>query len=110
VLHNLRPGIVIGGRDWTRWWEAHQEQVPPLLRAEIERESSRLKLVKDQVRAIESAHRKELAEHKHPMVIELARLRAIGDKGAWVAIALWRYLKDGVIPAGACLKPDTGRA
>jgi transposase len=27
-----------------------------------------------------------------------------------LAIALWRYLKDGVIPAGAVLKPDTGRA
>jgi len=56
------------------------------LRAEIERENARLKLVKDQVRAIESAHRKELAEHKHPMVGELARLRAIGDKGAWVLV------------------------
>lgn len=204
VMHNLRPGIVIGGRDWSKWWDAHQEQVPPLLRSEIERENARLKLVKDQVRSIESAHRRELAERKHPMVAELARLRAIGDKGAWVlvkeifgwrnfanrreltgcvglaptphasgsidheqgisktgnrrarsvlieqawswvrlqpgseltlwfnrrfggsgkrmrrvgivalarrlAIALWRYLKDGVIPAGAFLKPDTGRA
>ena len=27
-----------------------------------------------------------------------------------LAIALWRYLKDGVIPAGAVLKPDTGHA
>ena len=27
-----------------------------------------------------------------------------------LAIALWRYLKDGVIPAGAVLKPETGRA
>ena len=26
-----------------------------------------------------------------------------------LAIALFRYLKDGVIPAGAYLKPDTGR-
>jgi transposase len=204
VLHNLRPGIVIGGRDWARWWEVHEQQVPPLLRAELERENTRLKLVKDQVRAIESAHRKELAERKHPMVRELSRLGAIGDKGAWVlvkeifgwrnfanrreltgcvglaptphasgsidheqgisktgnrrarsvlieqawswlrlqpgseltqwfnrrfaasgkrmrrvgivalarrlAIALWRYLKDGVIPAGAYLKPDTGQA
>ena len=27
-----------------------------------------------------------------------------------LAIALWRYLKDGVIPAGASLKPDTVQA
>jgi transposase len=29
VLHNLRPHVVIGGRDWMRWWERHNEQVPP---------------------------------------------------------------------------------
>ena len=28
VLHNLRPQIVIGGRDWAAWWDAHGEQVP----------------------------------------------------------------------------------
>ncbi|UUZ66124.1 hypothetical protein LP417_29295 [Polaromonas sp. P1-6] len=37
VLHNLRPHIVIGGRDWARWWERHCGQVPPALRGEIER-------------------------------------------------------------------------
>jgi transposase len=46
VLHNLRANIVIGGRDWAAWWERHSTQVPALLRAEIERESARLKLVK----------------------------------------------------------------
>ena len=51
VLHNLRPHIVIGGRDWAAWWERHSAQVPPLLRTEIERESARLKLVKDQILA-----------------------------------------------------------
>lgn len=28
VLHNLRPGIVIGGRDWPRWWNVHRDDVP----------------------------------------------------------------------------------
>jgi len=203
VLHNLRPGITVGGRDWAAWWERHREQVPPMLRAEIEREVARLKLVKEQVRAIEAARRKEIAEGKQPLVTQLTQLRAIGPKGAWVlakelfgwrrfanrrelagslglvptpyasgdsqieqgiskagnrrlrsllvelawawlklqpasaltqwfnrrfarsgkrmrrvgivalarrlAIALWRYLQDGEIPAGACLKP-TARA
>jgi transposase len=81
-LHNLRPGIVIGGRDWAKWWSTHRGQVPQLLRAELERECERLKLVKDQVRAIEAAHRKELAEGKQPLVDRLVRLRAIGAKGA----------------------------
>nr|WP_251010921.1 hypothetical protein [Variovorax paradoxus] len=30
VLHNLRPHVIIGGRDWARWWEHHCEQVPPV--------------------------------------------------------------------------------
>ena len=86
VLHNLRPGVVIGGREWPRWWSAHRDQVPTLLRTELERECERLKLVKDQVRAIEGAHRRELAQGKQPLVEQLARLRAIGPKGAWVLV------------------------
>ena len=35
VLHNLRPRIVIGGRDWPAWWNEHREQeVPTSLRAD----------------------------------------------------------------------------
>jgi len=45
VLHNLRPRIIIGGRDWAGWWNAHDLQVPPELRAELERETARLALV-----------------------------------------------------------------
>src|SRR5438045_9754308 len=60
VLHNLRPRVIIGGRDWAAWWDTHCEQVPPMLRAEIEREAARLKLVKEQVRAVEAARCKEL--------------------------------------------------
>jgi len=86
VLHNLRPRIVIGGRDWAAWWNAHREQVPPSLRAELEREAARLKVVKEQVRAIEAARAKELAEGKQPLVAQLVRLRAIGAKGAWVLV------------------------
>ena len=94
VLHNLRPKIIIGGRDWAAWWDTHCEQVPPMLRAEIEREAARLKLVKEQVRAVEAARCKELAEGKQPLVAQLARLRAIGPKGAWVLVKElfgWRH-------------------
>ena len=37
VLHNLRPEVSIGGRDWATWWDCHRAQLPPALRAEIER-------------------------------------------------------------------------
>ena len=86
VLHNLRPHVIIGGRDWAAWWERHGEQVPPLLRAEIERESARLALVKQQIKALEAARRQELADGQQPLVAQLARLRAIGPKGAWVLV------------------------
>jgi transposase len=94
VLHNLRAGIVIGGRDWAKWWNTHRDQVPTLLRAELQRECERLKLVKDQIRSIEAAHRVELAEGKQPLVDQLVRLRAIGRKGAWVLVKEvfgWRH-------------------
>jgi len=83
ILHNLRPGP-IAGRAWTPWWDSHREQVPPLLRAEIEREVERLLLVKRQVQAIEAMRRHEITEHQQPLVVQLARLRAIGTCSAWV--------------------------
>jgi len=84
VLHNLRPSVVIGGRDWPAWWERHRDQVPARLRVELEREAMRLQLVKQQVRAIEATRTQELADGKEPRVAQLARLRAIGTKGARV--------------------------
>jgi len=83
VLHNLRPGR-IGGRSWQAWWSAHRAQVPPLLGAEIEREYARLELVKQQLNALEAKRRHEVAEGAHPIVAQLAKLRAIGPCGAWI--------------------------
>jgi transposase len=57
-----------------------------VLRAEIERESARLTLVKQQVKVLEAERREELAEGKQPLVAQLAQLRAIGPKGAWVLV------------------------
>ena len=94
VLHNLRPCVPIGGRDWGSWWSTHRDQVPPLLGAELEREISRLQLVKAQLRAVEAARCKELAEGKQPLVAQLSRLCAIGTKGAWVLtkeVFGWRH-------------------
>jgi transposase len=81
VQHNLRPAQ-IGGKPWALWWQAHQGQVPPLLRAEIERECQRLELVRQQMRAIEAQQRQALTQQ--PLVQQLSRLRAIGLCSAWV--------------------------
>jgi transposase len=87
--------------------------VPPLLRAEIEREAARLKLVKEQVKGIEAARCNELAEGKQPLVVQLARLRAIGPKGAWILVKEvfgWRHFANrrelagslGLVPTPYC--------
>ena len=56
------------------------------LRAELERESARLALVKQQIKALEAARRQALEDGKQPLVAQLAQLRAIGPKGAWVLV------------------------
>jgi transposase len=43
-------------------------------------------LVKQQVKAMEAKRRQELTDGKHPLVAQLAQLRAIGPKGAWVLV------------------------
>jgi len=94
VLHNLRAAIRIGGRDWTAWWSSHCEQVPPLLRGEIERECERLELVKRQSLALQAAQRQALERGEQPQVAHLAQLRSIGTKGAWVLVREvfgWRH-------------------
>src|SRR3989454_5932244 len=83
VLHNLRPRLIIGGRDWARWGGRHGEQGPPALRAEIERESARLALGRQQGKALEGARRQELADGKQPQGGQVVQLRALGAKGAW---------------------------
>jgi len=86
VLHNLRPHLIIGGRDWAHWWDRHGTQLLPEQRAEIERESARLALVKQQIRILEAAQRQEMEAGRQPLVAQLTRLRAIGTKGAWVLV------------------------
>jgi transposase len=56
----------------------------PQQRAEIEREIARLLLTKQQIRVLEAAQREELEAGRQPIVARLARLSAIGIKGAWV--------------------------
>lgn len=93
VLHNLRPGRVCGS-DWRGWWAAHQSEVPPLLRAEIERECERLELAKRQIQSIDKQRRQELAHDLQPAVARLAKLRAIGLHSAWVLakeLFEWRH-------------------
>jgi transposase len=108
VLHNLRPRIIIGGRDWAGWWDTHGLQVPPQLRAELERESARLALVKQQIKSLEAARRQALEDGKQPMVAQLAQLRhhrAQGRLGAGQGVVRLAALRQS---ARACRLPWAG--
>ena len=83
VLNNLRVKYV-GGRLWQRWWTGHAQELAPGVRAEIERESARLLLVKKQMDTIEAAQRQAVAAGSEPQVAGLAQLRGIGMSSGWV--------------------------
>lgn len=83
VLNNLRVKYV-GGRLWQRWWTGHAQELAPRMRAEIERESERLFLVKKQMDTIEAAQRQSVAAGSEPQVARLAQLRGIGMSSGWV--------------------------
>jgi transposase len=83
VLNNLRVKYV-GGRLWQRWWTNHAQELAPGVRAEIERESERLLLVKKQMDTIEAAQRQAVTAGGEAQVARLAQLRGIGMSSGWV--------------------------
>src|SRR5271165_6838861 len=104
VLHNLRVKYV-GGRLWQRWWTDHAQELAPRVRAEIERESERLLLVKQQMDTIEAAQRQAVAAGLEPQVTRLAQLRGIGVGSGWVLtkeLFAWRRFRNRREVAG-CL-------
>src|SRR6202521_3060925 len=104
VLNNVRVKYV-GGRLWRRWWTGHAQELAPGVRAEIERESERLLLVKKQMDTIEAAQRQAMAAGTEPQVARLARLRGIGISSGWVLakeLFGWRHFRNRREVAG-CL-------
>jgi transposase len=83
VLNNRRVKYV-GGRLWQRWWTSHAGELRPGVRAELERESERLLLVKKQMDTIEAEQRQAVAAGTEPQVAGLAQLRGIGMSSGWV--------------------------
>jgi len=83
VLNNRRVKYV-SGRLWQRWWTGHAQEFAPCVRAEVERESERLLLVKKQIDTIEAAQRQAVAAGTEPQVAGLARLRGVGMNSGWV--------------------------
>ena len=73
-------------------WHGGESRVWSVLRAptlqeedarRVDRELQRLTLVKQQMKALQAQQRQEVADHVHPLVRQLSRLRAIGMDSAW---------------------------
>ena len=104
VLNNRRVKYV-GGRLWQRWWVGHADELPPGVRAEIDRESERLSLVRAQIRTLEAEQGQAVAAETEPQVAGLARLRGIGVRSGWVLVKElfgWRRFRNRREVAG-CL-------
>jgi len=78
---------VLAELDAVRIWNG--EPLPPALKAEIERERDRLRLVEDQIRAITKGQRDQLKQPNSPelrMIKMLAMLRGVGIDSAWILV------------------------
>jgi transposase len=87
VLHNVRLER-IGGRGWSARLQQLKEQLPGALWAEIERESVREQLVREQIAALDKTRQEQLQamlEQGGP-VVALLKLRGIGVQSAWVLV------------------------
>lgn len=82
ALHGRRAKN-IGGRAWQERLKGYCQELGANEAAELERESTRLALVKQQMREIEAAQGELLKSAQGLRVLHLARLCGIGVKSAW---------------------------
>ena len=101
ALHGCRTAVVkaaLTELQAVRTWEG--TPLPPGVRAEIEREGERLRVVEEQIRAIEAEQRKEMeegAQRDRRMVALLASVRGVGMTSAWPLVMElfgWRDFKN----------------
>src|SRR3989454_10211980 len=88
VLHNIRVKT-IGGAKWGQRLQALRAHVPAQLWAEIGRESERLRLVLEQMRALEAERAQSLAQAEptdptREKTMKLVKLVSIGPTSGWV--------------------------
>jgi transposase len=83
ALHGIRARHV-GGRGWDERLAQYAACLGVHEATELMRESERLKLVKEQLRAIEAQQRALLESGQGVQILRLARLCGIGTKSAWI--------------------------
>lgn len=100
-LEGVRPEVAPGGRGWARYLDDLKSRVRPRAWTEIERESRRLELVKEQIRTLEALRREALKTAPDDplmrMILGLILLRGIGEGSAWLLVMEffgWRKFKN----------------
>src|SRR5437867_856054 len=100
VLHNIRVKT-IGGAKWGQRLQALRAHLPAQLWAEIGRESERLRLVLEQMRALEAERAQSLAQAEptdptREKTMKLVKLVSIGPTSGWVLAreVFWRTLRN----------------
>ena len=97
MLHNIRVKT-IGGAKWCQRLAALRVHLPVQLWAELGRESERLRLVVEQLRALEAERAQSLiqADPAREKTVKLLKLVSIGPTSAWVLAreVFWRTLRN----------------
>ena len=97
MLHNIRVKT-IGGAKWCQRLAALRVHLPVQLWAELGRESERLRLVVEQLRALEAERAQSLiqADPAREKTVKLLELVSIGPTSAWVLAreVFWRTLRN----------------
>ena len=101
AAQGVRPGnlkVFLAELNAARIWDG--KPLPPALKAEIEREWDRLRLVEEQIRAITKEQREQLKQAGSPELEKvklLTRLRGIGLDSSWILVMEffgWREFKN----------------
>ncbi|MBL8473664.1 MAG: IS110 family transposase [Rhodocyclaceae bacterium] len=105
VLHNERPKV-IGGRDWGKQMEALKQRLAPNLYAEVQRESARLALARQQLHILEAQARAESSTENATgkLINALLMLCGVGLRGSQVLVHelfAWRHFSNRRQVAGA---------
>lgn len=109
-LHGVTVGT-IGGVKWGKTLEALRcwdgSELPEKLKAELDRETQRLEVAREQIRKLEGDRNQAMAQAEQAgaegdepihQVVKLAKLKGIGSKSAWLFVMEvfgWRKFKNG---------------